>query len=115
MRFLGYLLGAALVLLGLLFLVASARGNTVPRLIVGGVILAGGLGLILALIFKPAQHRVDVTYQVDLTGDVNIESLKCRQCGAPLDGTSAQMREGAIFVKCPYCDSFYQLEEEAKW
>ncbi len=115
MKFFGFLLGSALVLLGVIVLAASAAGNTVPRLVFGGLILAGGVGLILVLALRPTHHKVDVTYQVDLTGDVNLESMKCRQCGAPLDRKGVKMQEGAVFVTCPYCDSSYQLEEEAKW
>ena len=37
--------------------------------------------------------------------DTELEHLRCRACGAQLDANSVTLREGGIFVKCPYCGS----------
>jgi hypothetical protein len=41
--------------------------------------------------------------------------MKCRNCGATLDSKSVSLQAGAVFVKCPFCDSQYQVEEAPKW
>ncbi|MFH1723442.1 MAG: hypothetical protein ABII00_02350 [Elusimicrobiota bacterium] len=115
MRFLGYLFAVLLMLLGLVFLIAAGSANTLPRLVIGCVIIAGGVGLVAAIRMRVPETRLHVTHKVDLTGDVGLESLKCRSCGAALDEKSVAMREGAIFVTCPYCKTSYQMEEKPKW
>jgi len=115
MKLLGYGFGALLVLLGVLFLAAAGAANTVPRLIIGGVILAGGIGLIAAIRMRVPERRVHLTQKIDLTGDASLEEMTCRSCGAPLSRESVSLQEGAIYVTCEHCNSTYQIEEEPKW
>jgi redox-regulated HSP33 family molecular chaperone len=63
---------------------------------------------------KPKQE-ITIHQQVDLTGEVDAEALKCRNCGSQLDKSSIGVVEGAIMVTCPYCGTTYQLTEEPKW
>lgn len=115
MKVLGYLFGAALILLGILFLAAAGAANTVPRLIVGCLILAGGIGLVAALRMRVPEKRIQYTHKIDLTGDVSLEQMQCRSCGATLSRESIALQEGAIYVDCEHCGSTYQIEEEPKW
>ena len=63
---------------------------------------------------KPEQ-RVTIHQEVELTGDMELASLKCEKCAATLDKGSVTVKEGAAFVSCPYCGATYQMVEEPKW
>jgi DNA-directed RNA polymerase subunit RPC12/RpoP len=41
--------------------------------------------------------------------------MKCQNCGAELSKDSITVKEGAIFIACPYCGAAYQMVEEPKW
>jgi hypothetical protein len=56
-----------------------------------------------------------VTMNVDLPGDTQIEELKCRSCGGVLSANDIKLVNGAPMVNCPYCNTVYQLTEEPKW
>jgi hypothetical protein len=97
----------------------GARLTTgIVMVVVGLVIWSGaGLGAFLAwrrMRPKPAQ-RVTIHQEVELTGDVDLASLSCEKCAATLDKNAVTVREGAIFVSCPYCGAAYQMVEEPKW
>ena len=53
--------------------------------------------------------------KIDLSGDIELEKLKCQNCGGVLKKDSVTVREGAVFVDCPYCGVSYQMVEEPKW
>ena len=63
---------------------------------------------------KPEQ-KVTIQQQVELTGDIELTSLSCEKCNATLDKSAIAVKEGAIFVACPYCGAAYQIVEEPKW
>lgn len=115
MKLLGYVFSALLILLGLLFLVAAGTTGIAMRWVLGGVLLGAGLIVIYMLRMKVPEQKVTVQQQIDLSGDVSMESLKCRNCGGVLDRNSVNVKAGAVFVHCPYCDSEYQLEEAPLW
>lgn len=111
---------------GVLFIwSAGAAGvNSGSRLATGGILILVGLlfiGITIGIavfIYRrlhPVEKKVEITQKVDLSGDVKIEEMKCKKCGAQLDKDSVALREGAIFVTCPYCGSDYEVEEAPKW
>ena len=53
----------------------------------------------------PRYLRTEVRERVYARGEVKL----------PLDEDSVELKEGAIFVKCPYCETSYQVEEAPKW
>lgn len=106
-----YLMAGALGLLGLVF-IAGNKG--LPMRIVVGVTMVSAAGALIWLTRAKVPERT-IVQKVDLSGDVHTEQMTCKQCGAPLDDKSVQLREGAIFVKCPYCGTSYQIEEAPKW
>jgi hypothetical protein len=106
-----YALAGVLGLLGLAFLVGYQ--GQVGRLFLGLVLLATAF-VVVWLARAKAPERT-IVQKIDLTGDVSSEQMKCRNCAAALDEKSVEMRQGAIFVKCPYCGTSYQLEEAPKW
>ena len=115
MKFLGYVFAVLLIALGVLFLTAASSAFTAQRIVIGTIVVAGGIGLIVALRLRVPEKRTHVTQQIDLSGDVNLEDMHCRSCGATLDRDSISLREGAIYVTCAYCKSTYQIEEQPKW
>lgn len=106
-----YGLSSVLGLLGLAFLLGSQ--GLAGRVLLGLVLLVTA-GVVFWLGRAKAPERT-IVQKIDLSGDVTPEQMKCRSCAAPLDEKSVQMQEGAIFVKCPYCGTSYQLEEAPKW
>ena len=118
-KIIGYIAAGILVFFGVLWLWSAFSGTGSPggRLLVGGLLVLIGLGIIVAVRLREPKPKQEVTIhqQVDLTGEVNPEALKCRNCGSQLDKSAISVVEGAIMVTCPYCGTTYQLTEEPKW
>ena len=113
MRIASYLLAAFLGFWGIIFLVGASQGNPVLRVIFG-VVLLGAAGFLLYLGRLKAPQPT-LIQKIDLSGDVAEEQLKCQACGGKLEPANLTVQGGAIFVKCPYCGTSYQLEEAPKW
>ena len=120
----GGLLGA----FGVLYLLAAHSADAADpgsRLVIGiGMLVLGlliwsaaAVGAFLAwrrMQPKRAQ-QVTVRQEVELTGDIDLASLKCDKCAATLDKDAVTVKEGAVLVSCPYCGAAYQVVEEPKW
>lgn len=113
MKLIAYPLAALLGLLGFLFVV-GAQGQ-VLRLAVGVVLMLAAGALVWLAQQRPKQMTTTVVQQIDLSGNVNLEDLTCRQCGASLGRQSVSVQAGAVFIHCEYCGASYQLEEEPRW
>ncbi len=116
-RIIAYIGAGLCLLFGVLFIMAtfSAQGQ-LGWLLVGIVLVVIGFGLIWFASRKAkAEAAANVTYQVDLPGDVKLETMKCKQCGGTLTSENIKMVNGAPVVTCPYCGTTYQLTEEPKW
>ncbi|MGD0653360.1 MAG: hypothetical protein ABSA16_03370 [Thermoguttaceae bacterium] len=113
MKLIAYPLAAALAFLGIVFVV-GAQGQFM-RIVVGVVLMAAAGALVLLALLKPKPIETTLVQKIDLSGDVNIEQMKCRSCGGILNKDSISVRAGGIFINCPYCGSAYQLEEAPKW
>ncbi len=113
MKLVSYLLAALLAILGFIFLIGSQRDPV--RLLIGLVLLAAAGAVIYLFRSKPQVTQNTVVQQIDLSGDVNLETMKCKVCGAPLEKDSLEVKAGAIFITCAHCGSSYQFEEEPKW
>ena len=115
----GYIVAGILIFFGILFIWGAFSPQGEPGWIVVGIISAAiGLGIIAFVKFrepKPAQPPQEIIQKIDLSGEVELEKLKCQNCGAELDQDSIKVKEGAIFVSCPYCGTAYQMVEEPKW
>lgn len=114
MKVLIVLAGLALLGAGLLFIIGGSYNRTTGTVIIGGLMLAVG-GVLLFLGFRKQVHRVVERRELDLTGDVGMEHLKCRSCGGTLSADALKEIGGTAMVECPYCGSAYQLEEAPKW
>ena len=118
-KIIGYIIAAILVFFGVLFVWAAFSPDGEPGWIIIGIIsVAVGLGIIALIKFrepKPAQAPQEIIQKIDLSGDIEMETLKCQKCGGELQKDSITIKEGAIFISCPYCGSAYQMVEEPKW
>ena len=113
MKVVVYLLAAGLALLGLIFVLAAGQGNAIARVVIGLVCLVAAGALIALMRMKPT-HYTHV-HQLDLSGDVGLQEITCKKCGATLSEKSLKISAGTVFVKCEYCSAEYQLEEAPKW
>jgi hypothetical protein len=108
-----YVLAAVLALVGLLFLVAAGQGNVLPRVIISIVLLGAAAVLVwLGRVKSPGQTIIQ---NIDLPGNTAQEQIKCKACGGTIGPKDVSVEAGAVFVKCPYCGTSYQLEEAPKW
>jgi len=101
----------------LLLLASGGRTGSVGNIWIGIVLGFFGLGMIfLATRFKTAEEAAqNVTVNIDLPGEVGMDTIKCNSCGGVLTEKDIKMVAGAPVVTCPYCSTTYQLTEEPKW
>jgi hypothetical protein len=108
---------------GALFLLSAFSAQAVDpggRLCIGGVLVLIALagvagGIVLIVRARKESQKIEIEQKIDLTGDIRTRDITCEKCGATLDEDSVSIAEGAVFVKCPYCKSAYQIVEEPKW
>jgi hypothetical protein len=120
-------LALVVIFFGVLWIMSStapeAGGQSGSRLGVGvclnvvGLLLIAGAGVLMYRSYKKyqAEKPQTIVQQIDLTGDLSLEELKCRSCGATLAKDSIDVKAGAVVVTCPYCGTSYEIEEEPKW
>jgi hypothetical protein len=82
-----------------------------------GLLLIGGAGLLMYRTYKKhqAEKSQTIVHKVDFTGDLSLEELKCKACGATLSKDNIDVKAGAVVVSCPYCGTSYEIEEKPKW
>ena len=115
MKLVAYVLAAVLGAAGIFWLFAAGQANFVPRTVAGMICLGASAALLMLARMQPVKHTHVHEMKVDMPGDVSLEQIQCKQCGAELSSKSVEMAEGAVFVKCEYCGAQYQMEEQAKW
>lgn len=116
-KIIAYIAAGILILFGVLFIWGAFSPEGSPGWILIGLVSVG-IGFVLIWFGsrqKPAPSESNVTLQVDLPGDVNLDSLKCQNCGGSLTTDDIKMVAGAPVVNCPYCGTSYQITEEPKW
>lgn len=113
MKVVAYLIAALVGLLGIMFL-AGSQGQ-VLRLIVGVVLLIAAIAIAYLSRLQPKSTQTTNIQKIDLSGDVDIQEIRCRSCNAPLSKDEIDVKAGAIFVQCDHCGATYQFEEEPKW
>jgi hypothetical protein len=113
MKYLSYIIAAILAFFGFVFIVGSQ--GVLLRIVVGVILLGAAVAFVYMTRVKPQPSQTTVVQKVEVSGDVNLEQIKCQNCGGVLDKDSIEVKAGAIFVNCPYCGASYQFEEEPKW
>ena len=116
-KIIAYIAAGICLLFGVLFIMATfSQQGQIGWLLVGIILVVIAFGLIWFASRKPkVETPENVTYKVDLSGDVNLETMKCKSCGGALTPQNIKMVAGAPVVTCPYCNTTYQLTEEPKW
>lgn len=119
-KIIAYIAAAILIFFGVLFIWgAFSPDGSIGWIPIGLISVGIGFGLIwFAGRKKPASETAggeNVTLQVDLPANVDMEQLKCKSCGGALTMDNIKMVAGAPVVTCPYCNTTYQLTEEPKW
>jgi len=120
-------LALVLIFFGVLWIMAStaaaAGANAGGRMVVGALLIIVGLLLIVGaavLMYRgyrraQAEKPTTIVQKIDFTGDLSLEEMKCRACGAVLSKDSIDVKAGAVVVSCPYCGTSYEIEEKPKW
>jgi hypothetical protein len=118
-KIIGFVVAAIVIIFGVLFILGAgaSTGGGVLWVIIGVVLVAIGLVIIFFASRRPAPPPGEekVVLNIDLPGNVKLESLKCKSCGGVLSSDNIKMVAGAPVVTCPYCKTSYQLTEEPKW
>jgi hypothetical protein len=114
-KLLGYVLAGALLLLGLVFCLSALSTSKVTFWVFAGVLFAAAALIVYFVRMRVPEQKITINQRIDISGDVELEEMKCRNCGGQLDAKNVSIEAGAIFVNCPYCDSHYQIEEAPKW
>jgi hypothetical protein len=115
-RLIAYIAAAILIFFGVLFLWGSgASSSGVAWIITGALSVAAGFGLIWFASRKRPDESAELVQRIELSGDIELETLTCRNCGGALSSENVKMIAGAPVVQCPYCNTSYQLSEEPKW
>ena len=112
----GYIAAAIIILFGVLVVIgATDETGSVGWLLPGAALIVLGLGMIWLIGRRAKSESTEIIQKIELSGDVNLETLSCQSCGGALSPDNIKMVAGAPVVTCPYCSSTYQLSEEPKW
>jgi hypothetical protein len=117
MKIVAYVLAGILILFGILFIWASfGPAFNAGWFFIGLVTVSIGLILVwLGARQKPVQGTTNVSVNIDLPANVEMDSFQCKNCGGALTPDNVKLVAGAPVVTCPYCGTSYQLTEEPKW
>ena len=122
-----FIIALIAIVLGFLFILGSGSpqgasswaGTGMVILAFGFLCVVGGIILVFLARRKAKQEAAEgaqnVSINVDLPGQMKIDSMKCQSCGGELMSKDIQIVAGAPVVTCPYCGTTYQLTEEPKW
>jgi len=117
-RIIAYIAAAILIFFGVMFIWATfSPSGQIGWFFVGIVSVGIGFGLIFFASRRKAKEAAEanITYKVELPGNVKMDTIKCKSCGGTLAPENINMVAGAPVVTCPYCNTTYQLTEEPKW
>ncbi|MFH1445969.1 MAG: hypothetical protein ABIG43_00965 [Chloroflexota bacterium] len=118
-RIIAFITAGLFIIFSFLFILGAFSPDGKPSwIIVGAIGLLIGFGLIFfGTKLTPPQKPGDqnITLNIDLPGNVKMDTIKCESCGAPLAPEDIKLVAGAPVVECPSCKTSYQITEEPKW
>ena len=119
-KIIGYIAAAIFIIFGALFILAAfSPDGSVGYIFTGSILVLIGFGLIWFAARRTSTsaggQEGDVTLNIDLPGNVNLDTMKCQSCGGVLTAKNISMVAGAPMVACPFCETSYQITEEPKW
>ena len=118
MKIVGMILSIIAYIFGFLF-IWGAFGEPFDSgsLMIGLIMIAVASVIMIIVTRKSKAEKAEknVTYNVDLGGNISTTKLVCNKCGAPLGKDDITLVAGAPTVTCPYCGVTYQITEEPKW
>lgn len=115
-KLIAYIAAAILIFFGILFIWATfSPQGSIGWLFIGVISVVAGFVLIWFASRRSSTDSTEIIQKIELSGDINLESLQCQNCGGPLTSKDIKMVAGAPVVNCPYCGTSYQLAEAPKW
>ena len=115
-KIIGYIVAAIAIFFGVIFVWGAFSPEGQPAWIIVGIISAMiGFGIIWFVGKKMVSDDEEVTVKIDLTGDIDLDTLTCKSCGGHLSSEHTSLQQGALVVDCPFCGTNYQITEQPKW
>ena len=119
-KIIGFISAAIFIIFGALFILAAfSPDGSVGTIFSGSILVLIGFGFVWFASRKTSAsaggQEGAVTLNIDLPGEVNLDSMKCQSCGGVLTAKDISMVAGAPMVTCPFCKTNYQITEEPKW
>ena len=116
-KIVAYIFAAILIFFGILFIWGSfsAQGGGGGWIIIGLISVVVGFGLIYFAARSKPSSTTNVTLNIDMPGNVSMDTIKCKSCGGTIGKEDISMVNGAPMVTCPFCHTTYQLTEDPKW
>ena len=120
MKLIANIAAGIVILFGVLNMLAAfstQTDNQIGTLVTGALLSAVGLAIVWFANRKNPNDLTEqkITYDIDLSGDVELKSFECVRCGGPVRSKDIKIAAGAPTVNCPYCGSVYQISEKPKW
>ncbi len=116
-KIVAYIAAGVLIIFGVLFILSafSAQGSGGSAIIVGIILLLVAFVLIYFVARRKPVETTNVTLNIDMPGNVGMDTIKCKSCGGTITKDDITMVAGAPMVTCPWCHTSYQLTEDPKW
>jgi DNA-directed RNA polymerase subunit RPC12/RpoP len=105
-----YAAAAVLILLGILFVIAS-YANTL-RLVEGVIFIAVA---ILIAYFTRERKPLEIKKTVSVTGPIKVKEIRCPNCNAIMNPDNIHVTDGKPYLDCEYCGNKFELTEEPTW
>ena len=118
-KIIAFITAAVFIIFSFLFILGAFSLDGQPSWLLIGLV-GLGIGFVLIIIgvkLSPPQKAGNqvVNLNIDLPGQVGMDTIKCQSCGSPITSKDVKMIAGAPVVECPHCSTTYQLTEEPKW
>ncbi len=116
-KIVAYIAAGVLIIFGVLFVLSafSAQGGGGGAILVGLILLLVAFVLIYFVARRKPVETTNVTLNIDMPGNVGMDTIKCKSCGGTITKDDITMVAGAPMVTCPWCHTTYQLTEDPKW